>query len=504
MRDSILSADENWYFSDSQFLKEGFKSNFKYFALFNYYPKNRFPELGQDNEDIRNLVWSFKDGYEAELVAKLIASAMKNQFPNTDFTKKTLCIIPASSQEKTTLRFERFCQELSRFLNMGNGFDLIRCDKIHEETKGDTKKQILKYLSFDEEKIKGCEILLFDDVKTTGKSFLQCASELKRLGALNVVGVFLAETISLRKKFASTSEFEYEDEHWQEKPDDDYDYEAYLGSVIDFLSPTLNERGSDSEFNQFEMQYSIDHDDDFDTSRMKDLSDILSIIEEKYPSLINFSDSIIVDNILCLSCYINNDSNYFILYPNGELKYKTQDHWDYTSHFNQSGFGNGIAFIDLYNYGLIKVFYFKDDLNFDNPIGIPFSSEKFIVAEHEERTHLIYLDNFSISSFGGTEYKIYEPFILFFPYSGYSSFNTFAIVDTNTKKIVNLNQKLSKIIEKDLYYVENGYLFEQSITIDEERKNLIYKYQNNTDIFSIELNELFNNDNNLELSKKKI
>jgi|GEM_PF-340907 len=229
--------------------------------------------------------------------------------------------------------------------------------------------------------------------------------------------------------------------------------------------------------------------------------DILLKVKEKFPSLINFAKEEIVENILCLPCHVSNNANYFILYPTGEIKYKTKDHWEYTSAFNKDGFGNGIAFIDLTSYELIKVYYYKDDLNFDDPIRIAYSSKNFLITEHEERTHIIFLDNFSVSSFGGWEYKVCEPYILFFPHSGYSCYNTFAIIDTNTKKRIDLGNKLSNIIAGDLYNKEIGNFFESSITIDAGRENLVYQYQHSGETFEINLEKLFTDNELLEYSK---
>lgn len=234
---------------------------------------------------------------------------------------------------------------------------------------------------------------------------------------------------------------------------------------------------------------------------MEDIQKILSKVEAKFPALKQAGEQKIIDGVLCLSCYVENNSNYFILYPNGEIKYRTSDHWEYTSGFNKEGFGNGVAFIDLSTYDSIKVFYYKDDLNYDDHVRLTHSSNNFIVTEHEERTHIIFLNNFSISSFGGWEYKIYDPYILFFPHSGYSTYDTFAIIDTNTKRRVDLSQKLKKIIEGDTYNKEVGWFFEQSITIDNENNNLVYQYQHSGEVFNFSLDKLFLDNENLQYVK---
>ena len=90
---------------------------------------------------------------------------------------------------------------------------------------------------------------------------------------------------------------------------------------------------------------------------------------------------------------------------------------------------------------------------------------------------------------------------MFFPHSGYSCYNTFAIIDTNTKKRIDLGNKLSNIIAGDLYNKEIGNFFESSITIDAGRENLVYQYQHSGETFEINLEKLFTDNELLEYSK---
>lgn len=179
--------------------------------------------------------------------------------------------------------------------------------------------------------------------------------------------------------------------------------------------------------------------------------DLVNEIIKKYPYISNPISHKICGGIVCISCYINNSANYFILYPGGQIKYKQFDEWEYTSNFNKEGSVNGLVFIDLSTQELIITFYFKDDLNFDYPIELTDSSEAFIIAEHEERTHLIYLDDFSIQSFGGTNYRVQYPYLLYFPYFGYSTYDSFGLIDIISKNRIDLNEKLKPIIDKDIF-----------------------------------------------------
>lgn len=231
--------------------------------------------------------------------------------------------------------------------------------------------------------------------------------------------------------------------------------------------------------------------------------EILLKAKEMFPLLVNFGEGIIIDNILCLPCDISNNINYFIIYPNGEIKYKTKDHWEYISAFNKEGYGNGIVFIDLNIWEIIKIYYFKDDLSYDYPIEIDYSNNDFMIIPHEERTHIIFLDNFSVSSFGGGNYKVYEPYVLFFPYWGYSGYDTFAVIDTSTKKRIDLNQKLASIILNDIGGKTFRDFFEPLVSIDENRENLVYQYRHSGEIFKLNLLKLFEDNDELDETKLK-
>jgi competence protein ComFC len=224
--------------------------------------------------------------------------------------------------------------------------------------------------------------------------------------------------------------------------------------------------------------------------------EIIALVKKKF-TFIDIIDYSIVDNIICISCDIDNKSNYFILYPHGDIRYKYSDYWSYESSFNQEGYGNGIIFIDKQTLDVIKAFYYKDDLCFDDPILINYSTLNFIVTEHEERTHIIFTDNFSVLSFGGINYKIYENFILFFPYYGYSQYGTFCILDIQSKNRIDLhfilenwNESISNIEfsdfsidstrtylkykDKSLYEIES--LFKNKIQFKQENVNKQYLY----------------------------
>ncbi len=68
--------------------------------------------------------------------------------------------------------------------------------KGKEQLKGKGKdKDILRNLQFTRRYIRGKNVVLLDDVLTTGESFRQLQRKMKQLGALSVTGVFLGKTV---------------------------------------------------------------------------------------------------------------------------------------------------------------------------------------------------------------------------------------------------------------------------------------------------------------------
>lgn len=189
----------NGYDANVKFqLSEALLNNSRIYALYKYYPKNRYPMLlnAFDNKN-RETIWKFKDGGNSEEIANTISSAILNEKLLLDLchTESTIfCIIPASSNKKNTLRFKNFANLVSKNIQVINGFTGIYNLYDREEYKG--KKNINKTtnLGFSTNLFKGNNILLFDDITTTGTSYKQIMAVLYNLGAKAVYPIILGKT----------------------------------------------------------------------------------------------------------------------------------------------------------------------------------------------------------------------------------------------------------------------------------------------------------------------
>ncbi len=161
------------------------------FYIHDYYPKNRCPNVDSNIELVRNMVYRFKDGNNTKEIVSLFTDAIIRK--GLALSDTVLIIIPASTQEKTDLRYKSFCSLLCGNLKVINGYNSITTDP-HQSTKGQSGGDKVKFFHFNNELYKGKRVLLVDDVYTSGTTFKQVCTRLFETGAVYVMGVFLAKT----------------------------------------------------------------------------------------------------------------------------------------------------------------------------------------------------------------------------------------------------------------------------------------------------------------------
>lgn len=180
--------------------------NFKWFAIWNYYPKNRFSDEDISEIDLQNrlLTFEFKNGTHPKKFAQIFANAILKLFSENQFQQEienyTLVIIPASNKFKTDFRFKDFCENLTELTGLINGFDIISNsdisrDPIHQSVNRDI--DLRNYIKINNN-IKNKRILVIDDVRTKGRSSKIIFELLKENGAQEVIFMCLAKTIGFQ------------------------------------------------------------------------------------------------------------------------------------------------------------------------------------------------------------------------------------------------------------------------------------------------------------------
>ena len=165
------------------------------FYIHDYYPVSHFKECTSEQKKITNLIFRFKEGQSATLVAKLFSLAI-SRMPFFHEAKNPILIpIPASTRERQQQRFAKFNYHLAKHLKIDDGYKAIRINKDREQLKGMTRQNKTSNLTFYKEYVNGKDVFLVDDILTSGQSFIQIKRILMQLGANSVVGLFLGKTV---------------------------------------------------------------------------------------------------------------------------------------------------------------------------------------------------------------------------------------------------------------------------------------------------------------------
>ena len=204
MHEAILSTKSLSFLplTDVKFKIMSSEGRYEWFAIFNYYPINRFSEDELDKIDIeaRRHVFDFKDGKQSEYYSDLFASALINKFGREFLQKKTLLVVPASNRQKSQIRFQLFIELLAKRIDAIDGFDFLKNnnrEKTPFSVGGNRNEDLAKYILVSES-LRDKDVIIIDDVRTSGSSSNQIYRILKNIGVVNVKFIYLAKTVSLQ------------------------------------------------------------------------------------------------------------------------------------------------------------------------------------------------------------------------------------------------------------------------------------------------------------------
>ena len=167
------------------------KNGFDYSYILKYFPKRY--NVNPTDDFNRNLIYNFKDGYNTEYYLTLFVNFIKE----TQLEQKNTVLlpIPASTSLKNEIRFSRILSEIAGKTIIENGFDYIKIINDREAQHLSNNKVInKKNYTINYSKIKNKNIILIDDIITTGSGFSSLAKDLISHGANNVQGLFLGKT----------------------------------------------------------------------------------------------------------------------------------------------------------------------------------------------------------------------------------------------------------------------------------------------------------------------
>lgn len=165
-----------------------------YNYIMEYLPTRYVATAKQEHE--RRLVYAFKKGNYDHSVKEKFADAVKEIVGN-DKNNWVVLFIPASSEYKTIQRFASLASFIERETGVKATIDgIVAREETESQCLTGTRFDKTSFYNFDTSLYRGKNVILIDDVITSGRSFKSCAIKLKNSGANNVRGLFLAKTIN--------------------------------------------------------------------------------------------------------------------------------------------------------------------------------------------------------------------------------------------------------------------------------------------------------------------
>ena len=180
----------------------------KYTYLFNYYPTTCDFEATESEWNNRWLVWNFKntpgktsnsDHTEAlNNIVPRLKELLVNTFGLHNLKELVLVCIPASSQQKTSLRYQEFSQMLCTETGMISAYDkmTVTGERIAKHLGGTSNS--MNGIDFDTNFFKDKVVILFDDIITKGNSMLSFKRKMEELGATVIGGFSIGKTTHMR------------------------------------------------------------------------------------------------------------------------------------------------------------------------------------------------------------------------------------------------------------------------------------------------------------------
>lgn len=197
LRDSLPTKVKNW---------DKLQNGLPYSYLIRYYPTTCGFEATDDEWDDRYIVWNFKndptkvssDDHDEAMtwVVQNIKDRLLDTFSKESLKLLTLVCIPASNKLNTERRYKEFSSTLCNETGMENAYSHITITKdASPKHLGGSGKPTIE---FDADFFKNRNIIIFDDVITSGRSMLLMKQKLVEMGATVIAGLSIGKTFHHR------------------------------------------------------------------------------------------------------------------------------------------------------------------------------------------------------------------------------------------------------------------------------------------------------------------
>ena len=166
------------------------------YALLSYTPRRFWRRSTFEEQDTSRRILGFKDG--RNVYTRWAARSMARAVAMMDLKDVAVVCIPASTRYAHVRRWKRFSQLLCRMTGATDGFEHVTVSgsrkRAHVTGDYELCTNIKRYINIDEAFFRGRDVVVVDDIYTTGQSSSAFIDAMKAAGANVVLALFLAKT----------------------------------------------------------------------------------------------------------------------------------------------------------------------------------------------------------------------------------------------------------------------------------------------------------------------
>ena len=166
------------------------------YAIHQYVPARKANGFPFHVRDTNRMILGFKDG--RNVYTRWAVRQFAMTLSPLDMTDTVIVCVPASTPYSHTRRWKMFLDLLCRRTGAENGFGYVAVtgSRKRAHVTGDYElcANIKRYVRIDAESLRDRNVLVIDDIYTTGQSSSSFIGALEAAGANVVMAVFLAKT----------------------------------------------------------------------------------------------------------------------------------------------------------------------------------------------------------------------------------------------------------------------------------------------------------------------
>ena len=166
------------------------------FALYSYIPQRFQRRATFEEQDICRMIIGFKDG--RNVYTRWAARQFSRALAAMDLTDTVIVCIPASTKYAHIRRWKRFSQLLCQQTGAIDGFSHIEVcagrKRAHITGEYELATNIKHLVNIDADYFRGKNVLVIDDIYTTGQSSRAFIDAMQAAGADVLMALFLGRT----------------------------------------------------------------------------------------------------------------------------------------------------------------------------------------------------------------------------------------------------------------------------------------------------------------------